>query len=498
MDDEILIAKTIMIFTPDQAGALWIGLLLLIVVAGDFRKVFSRRNGLLTILLLPAIPLLDIMKWESRLGDPAFGWLLGAVFSALFTVTAFIAVFALYLVFRRPDIDWNINLPIRGLRILLTVVIILNMLVVMARPGEDSGPYTSLGAQRWMETGTMPYGDPLLRGPDAPGFGAAATYGPLLYVAHMPLQLVLGSPWNSPDLSPMSREYIKPAQYVTKLTCLVFQLLALYALFEIGRRYSSETTGLAMAIIYGGSPYVLGLGSDIYLISGLPFISHIAPPAVILLALLFLERPFIAGLMLAGAAGILFWPAFLFPLFFGWYFWQREGVVRFTAGFAGAGATIAIIVIYFTGSIGEQGPIELLITSTLEHQEGIGLREYGGSLFSFWGTHPTLAAFWQQPVFGNTSIFKPTFILFSVLSALAFVLARGKGRVQLALLVAVLAAALQLWKTHAGGTYVEWYLPFLLIGIFCSRHIAGSQNKSNDPEPDCTVSAHVGQMRGDC
>ncbi len=31
--------------------------------------------------------------------------------------------------------------------------------------------------------------------------------------------------------------------------------------------------------------------------------------------------------------------------------------------------------------------------------------------------------------------------------------------------MALLAAAFQLWKTHAGGTYVEWYLPFLLLAL---------------------------------
>jgi hypothetical protein len=134
-----------------------------------------------------------------------------------------------------------------------------------------------------------------------------------------------------------------------------------------------------------------------------------------------------------------------------------------------------MIVIYFTGSIGDQGPIDLLITSTLEHQEGIGEHEYGATKFSFWGAYPALASFWQQPMFGGTSIFKPSFILFLTLSALAFFLVRGKGRVQLALLVAVLASAIQLWKTNAGGTYVEWYLPFLLIGIFCG--IPGARNK---------------------
>jgi hypothetical protein len=38
-----------------------------------------------------------------------------------------------------------------------------------------------------LETGQFPYGDPKLRD------GAAATYGPVLYLSHIPFQLVLSS-----------------------------------------------------------------------------------------------------------------------------------------------------------------------------------------------------------------------------------------------------------------------------------------------------------------
>ncbi len=44
-------------------------------------------------------------------------------------------------------------------------------------------------------------------------------------------------------------------------------------------------------------------------------------------------------------------------------------------------------------------------------------------------------------------------------------------------MIAALSAAIQLWKTHASGTYGEWYLPFLIIGIFA----AGA--RSAVPEP---------------
>jgi hypothetical protein len=106
-----------------------------------------------------------------------------------------------------------------------------------------------------------------------------------------------------------------------------------------------------------------------------------------------------------------------------------------------------------------------LLESTLEHQEGFSSDQYGMSPFSFWGNFPSLAAFWQEPLIGTTSVFKPTFLLFASYCMAAFFLARQRSRIELALLLASLAAALQLWKTHAAGTYVEWYYPFLLIGL---------------------------------
>ncbi|MDX1649472.1 MAG: hypothetical protein R3263_06430, partial [Myxococcota bacterium] len=55
----------------------------------------------------------------------------------------------------------------------------------------------------------------------------------------------------------------------------------------------------------------------------------------------------------------------------------------------------------------------------------------------------------------------------------SFLLARGRTPAQLALLTAALALAVQLWKPHAGGTYVTWYYPFLLIGLFAGGARAG-------------------------
>jgi MFS family permease len=346
------------------------------------------------------------------------------------------------------------------------LVLALNLSVLFGHDPDDAGIYTSLGAQRWVSTGVMPYADPLLRGPDSPAHGAAATYGPLLYLAHIPFQLLTGTVQNPVDVGPKDAGYVYPPFLATQLTCMAFQLVALWALYGIGKRSGGQQLGLSLVILYAGSAYVLGLGSNTYLAGGLAYISHIAPTAMLLLAIYFIGRPYVAGMCLAGAAGVLFFPVFFFPLFAGWYFWRsRADAVRFTVGFALLGLLIGLMVITFTGSLDGKGPIHLLLESTLEHQEGFSGDQYGMSPFSFWGNFPQLASFWQVPLVGTTSIFKPTFLLFVSYCTAAFFLARQRTQVELALLLASLAAALQLWKTHASGTYVEWYYPFLLYGL---------------------------------
>lgn len=463
--------KLISRFAVGQSGAFWIGALLLFVIAWNFDRLWSRRNLSLLLLMLPAIPLMDSLIWVDRVEGSGYTdanakLLLEIAFATLYALTAVMAVWAFAMSRGWNAIDWRPNLPENGLRILCVLVVVLNLAAVFGHDPDDAGIYTNLGAQRWVETGTMPYADPMLKGPDSPAHGAAATYGPLLYVANIPFQLLTGTEYNAPDVAPMDPSYVRPPKLASQLTCLMFQLLALAALYGIGKREGGRTLGYSLVILYAGSAYVLGLGSDHFLAGGLVFISHIAPTAMLLLAVYFLDRPFISGGFVAAAAGVLFFPVFFYPLFFGWQFWRdRAAAFRNLAGFVLVGGLIGLMVIWFTGSLDGKGPVQLLLESTLEHQEGFSSDQYGASPFSFWGNFPALAAFWQAPLIGTTSIFKPTFLLFASWCMAAFFLARGRTRVEFALMLASLAAALQLWKTHAAGSYVEWYYPFLLIGL---------------------------------
>ena len=182
------------------------------------------------------------------------------LFTAIFLCTAGYTVWS-YAISRSGGApEWRPNLPRHALRGLLTLVLALDVAIVLGRTPDDAGIYSNLGAQRWAETGTIPYADEKLKGPDAPAYGAAATYGPLLLAAHLPFQYVLGAKANSPDASPSDASYRWPNQLATQLACLSFLLAALGGLYLVVRRESGEDVALAAVIVFAASPYLQGLG----------------------------------------------------------------------------------------------------------------------------------------------------------------------------------------------------------------------------------------------
>lgn len=464
----------LLLLVPNPAGALWIGLGVALVLFGDFSHVKSTRNLALLGLLLLAPFLAQLLRLNEVPASSLAAW----VFTVVYAITAGYAVWAGALAMRPPGSPWRPNPDVRALRVMVGVLFVLNAIVVFGRFPDDAGYYSNLGGQRWRETGTIPYGDKLLKGPESPAFGAAATYGPVLYASHVPFQIMLGAPSNPPDMNPKDRAYRRPPVLATQLACVTYYLLGLFSLYVVVRRLHNRRLALAAVALYAGSPYILGLGGPTAVITGLAYISHVAPSAVMLAALALIHRPALAGALLAVAAGVLFVPAFVFPLWLGWMFWRRAGAGRFTLGFAAVGAVLSAIVIWSTHAPPGASPIAMFLESTLEHQEGVGERAYGASMFGFWGSHPGLAAFWQTPLISESSLFKPTFLLYAALAIATFFLARGRSIPQLAGLTAMLLAAVQLWKTHAAGSYVEWYYPFLLIALLSAGAATDQPNTS--------------------
>lgn len=452
-------------FAPDQSGAIWINILVWFLVAGDHERLLSRRNAALALLVVPALLMVDIMLWEPLLADPDRGWILGTVFTTLWLVTAGMMVWALHMAVSPSRLRWTTNLSTRALKVLFVLITVVNLTVILGRKPEDAGYYINLGTSRWIETGTMPYGDRALIGGESPGGGAASAYGPVLYAAHVPFQFLLGADHNPPELDPRDPSYRKPPKLASQLPCLLFYWLGLLALFRMGKRLAGTDFGLGVAVLYASSACVQGVGSDQYYIGGLTFISHMAPIAIVLLSLSFSAVPFVAGFLLSTAAFMLFYPVLFAPALCGWYFWRKRGLVPFLAGYAAAAVAVLGMVYVCTDSIGDYGPIELFLRNIIAHQEGSGSGDYGTSRFGFWGTHPELAQMFQTPLFGETGLFKPTFLMVAGLSVATFFLAKGRSVVRVALLMAGVGAATQLWKTHGGGTYVTFYLPLLIFGL---------------------------------
>jgi hypothetical protein len=460
---------------PNQGGVVWIAILITILVAFDFRKLICPRNADILLLLVLSFLLIDLIHLggDGRNTDPAQKSLFGIMFFGIFliSVTLFIrAVVGAYI----PGRPWVSNLSSFVLIGMMLILLASNTLLALSRNPDDAGAFTNLGAHRMLQTGKFPYGDPGLRG------GAAATYGPILYIAHMPFQLGIslfnsnGELRNSTgnrmagDKSP-SRF---PPLLATKLTLLFFHFLGVAGLIIIGWRLSGPAVGFGIACLYIGSAYVQGLGGETHLITGLTFISHIAPAAVTILAFAALSVPFLAGALLAAAAGVNFYPAFFFPLWVGYYFWRGQKWHRFAAGFLAVCLVVGASVLLLTQPSETESVLQVVYESTVGHQEA--KHAYGSSAFSFWGTHPKLAAFWQQQLIPGWYLLKPSFLIFAVLVGASFFMARGRTITQLAFLTAALAIAIQLWKSHAGGTYVEWYYPFFLIGLFAQPSLKDS------------------------
>jgi len=476
------------IYVPDAGGALWVGLLVALLVFGDFSRVLSRRN-LALLGLLAAAPLLnDIGRWGFNKRPDIAPWWWTAVFLVLLGHT----VWAFVLAGGKPRSAWQPNLPKAALPVIGALLIGMNVLTGLAKHPEDAGVYIGIGAQRWIETGSLPYGDPQLVGPETTGYGAASTYGPILYLTHVPLVLATGGGHNPVDAPVKDRAvYHRPSTLATKIAAILFHLAGLLGLFLVVRGLAGTPSAWGAVILYASMPYLAGLDGGNGSISGIRFISHIAPSALLLLALASVSRPFISGLWFAASAGALFYPVFIFPAWLAWRLWRKDRPLRFLAGAAAGGIAIAALVIAFMPGHGPVDAIQTFLRAIIEHQEGSGPHQYGISNFGFWGTHDGLAALFHTPLVGSSPFTSLIFLIFLGLAALACWVVRNGKLGALAAASAGVAAAVQLWKTHGGGTYIEWYLPFLIVALVVGSREAGAGSRKQGPLSSGTAGAEA-------
>jgi hypothetical protein len=449
---------------PNEAGVLWLSLLLTLVIAFDFGRSSRARNLDVLSLQIVGFLLFGILGFLDRLRRPEFVHLMDWVFSGIVAISLGLVGRAIWLVVHPSSEQWTPGLGARALRLLAVGLVVGNVAIALVRVPDDVGFFVNLGAQRLRERGALPYGDPLLTG--SPG----AAYGPLLYAAHVPFQLLLDpTPPNieSPDLPTLgaASTYLLPSQLATKLCAVAFHLLGVIGLFVVGRRMAGAAVAWGIVALYAGSAYVLGVGGDQYFIGGMTYISHIAPAAVMLCAFALLGAPLAAGVLLALAAGVGFYPAFMAPAWLGYYWHRTHERVRFALGFLSTAGAIGVGALLLSRPAGGRGLVGTILWDTFGHHTDP--RGYGSSPFGFWGQRGGIRGWLMEPLVAESGFTTPAFLCFLSLAIGGFWLARGRRPQQLALLTGAVAIGASLLKIHPTGTYVAWYYPFLLIGLLC-------------------------------
>jgi hypothetical protein len=229
--------------------------------------------------------------------------------------------------------------------------------------------------------------------------------------------------------------------WLLRAFAVLCHLSVVVGLIVIGRlHFQDAAAGMAAATFYLMLPYTGQFVGEW---------EHVWPMAVMVWAVAAYRKPTLAGLLLGLAAGVVFFPALVLPVWLSFY--RGRGLGRFTAAFLLAGG----LCLAATG-------LKLWLSHDLDRtlSETFALPAWqpwqavaSARLQGFWtGVH------WAYRM--------PVFIVY-----LAFLLATAFWPTpkDLAHVIALSAAALiglQLWYADQGGVYVLWYLPFLLLLVF--------------------------------
>jgi hypothetical protein len=221
-----------------------------------------------------------------------------------------------------------------------------------------------------------------------------------------------------------------------KTVAILSHLAVVLGLVLIGyRQFENTRTGIGVATLYLMMPYTaIATGR----------IDHVVPAALLVWAILSYRRPVWAGLFIGLAAGIVYYPFFLLPLWASFY-WRR-GLRRFMLSF-GSMLILLVVAQFFMSSDWTS------FRGSLVEMFGIWLPRYE-NLEGIWGL-------------GWSPVYRlPVLVLFLALSGTLAIWPAQKNLGTLIGCSAAVMLATQFWHGYGGGIFVGWYLPLLLLTIF--------------------------------
>ena len=404
----------------DPTTWVYLSSLLTIAIYFKFSRVWSVRNldllGL--IALAPGLQLAQMSGTTQQIG---FVW--------LFCVSGFFLIRLLMdpMMVRRPLLEPNLSPG--GLTFIGVSLLVFLMVNVVTKKPTESDLDGARRSDEIVSRSSTPEGDASLA-QHGPGY-------PLLYlVASIPNKtLVKNDADGDPDAPNQSGLSVHEA--TARSMAILSHLAVVIGIVAIGaRHFDNVRTGISAAALYLMLPYTA-------LMTGR--VDHVLPAALLVWAVFAYRRPAIAGGLLGLAAGAIYYPVFLLPLWLGFY-WQR-GLFRFTLGFL---TTLAVLVatLAFTSN-----NLDAFLAQTKQ-------------MFGWTSLSPEhVEGFWAfNEAAGPYRI--------SVLAAFAVLcggLALWPARKNLGTLLSCSAAVMlgtQFWHAQGGGLYMCWYLPLLLLTIF--------------------------------
>jgi hypothetical protein len=403
--------------------ATWFVLSLLLILAVFFRfnRLWSLRN--LDLLMLLAIsPGVLFLTDEYRAGDSNDGyvWLFvcsGALLLRLFLDSRFK---------RRPLLEQNLNAS--GLGLLCVAAFAFQVTRVVTEPIPESTLATVQEAgEMFNRRDTTGNSESVSEG-EAP----EPVPGPTAKVA-----AVIGGV--APAMAAGARGS-RAEIIAARLVACLSHLAVILGMIFLGRKHLGDVKlGVAMATLY------LLMPSTALKVSN---VNHILPAAFVIWALVYYNKPMIAGALMGLACGTVFFPAFLLPLWM--VFYGRQGSIRFGLAL-GVVATVLLSTFALTAANSQSF-----------------LRQFVGSID--WGVLQLQTdagqGFWSSDWIAYRLPVMAGFLV--MVGVLAF-FPRKKNIEHLMAHSAAIVVGTQLWYTQGGGIYVLWYLPILLTVVFRPR-----------------------------
>jgi len=400
--------------------------LLTIALFFKFSRVWSVRNldliGL--ILLAPGLLVVEhgLAKDDRAIEQIGYIWLF--VTSGLFMVRLLFDP----MMVRRPLLEPNLS--VGGMTFLgISLLIFLMANVVNSKMTADDLAGAK-GAEQVRARQTTEPDDKSL-----------ATHGPGYPLLHLlpslstQMLMIEDAARQTPQEKDLRRDVVHIA--TARTMAILSHLAIVVGMVLIGyRHFDNIRAGIAAATLYLFLPYTAQLTGRV---------DHVLPAALLVWAVEAYRKPLVSGVLIGLAIGVIYYPVFLLPLWLGFY-WQR-GLLRFSLGVF---ATLAVLV------------ASLAFTS----DSLPGFWSQVQQMFGWTSLSPQdIQGFW------NSDLIDPVYRYPVLVALLAFCisLALWPAQKNLGTLMSCSAAVMlgtQFWHPQAGGLYMAWFLPLVLLTIF--------------------------------